>query len=31
MPNWSVKLTPTRSGLVPFTRFARFGAAYLGR
>ena len=30
-PNGVVKPTPTRSGLVPSTRFAPCGAAYRGR
>jgi len=30
-PNEVVKPTPTRTGLVPSTRFAPCGAAYLGR
>ena len=30
-PNGVVKPTPTRTGLVPSTRFAPYGAAYRGR
>ena len=30
-PNRLVKPTPTRTGLVPSTRFAPYGAAYRGR